>query len=133
MTLTNRQVEDLAIAYVLERERAAGRRAEDARGKRALADIEGDLQIEVKAYGKSARGEDLWLETRQVEAAEADPERFHLVIVDNVRQGDPRLLGVIDISGQELLAMLARKREKHYFEVPCPVSVYGRLRTSEQE
>lgn len=86
---TNQQVEDAAIAHVLQQEMAAGRHAFDARGQGSQADIEGDRVIEVKAYGSSARGSDLWLETRQVKAAEDDPVRFHLMIVENVRQGDP--------------------------------------------
>ncbi|MDP9336365.1 MAG: DUF3883 domain-containing protein, partial [Actinomycetota bacterium] len=124
---TNRQIEDAAIAHVLSLEAAAGRAAIDTRGKGCLADIEGDRLIEVKAYGRSARGWDLWLETGQVRAAEADPARFHLIIVDNVRQGDPAAFGVLDISGDQLVALLERKREKHYYEVPLPVAVYDRL------
>jgi hypothetical protein len=81
--MTNPQVEDAAICLVLEREHNAGRSAVDTRGQGALADIEGDWLIEVKAFGRSARGADLWLETRQVPAALNDPERFHLVLVEN--------------------------------------------------
>ena len=127
MLRTNRQIENAAIEHVLRLEVAAGRRAVDTRGRGAEADIEGDRLIEVKAYGASARGQDLWLETRQVEAAERDPERFHLVIVENVRQGDPAAFRVLDICGDELAALLARKREKHSFEVPLPVAVYDGL------
>ncbi|KRF24375.1 hypothetical protein ASG95_07380 [Phycicoccus sp. Soil803] len=87
--------------------------------------------IEVKAYGGSARGSDLWLEARQVLAAEEDRERFHLVIVENVRQGDPAAFRVLDLSGERLSALLKRKREKNYFEVPFPVSLYDTL-VSEQ-
>jgi len=123
----NHEIENAAIAYVLELEAAAGRHAVDTRHKGALADIEGDRLIEVKAYGTSARGQDLWLETRQVEAAENDPERFHLVIVENVRQGDPAEFRVLDVHGETLLALLARKREKRYFEVPFPVATYDAL------
>lgn len=124
---TNRQIEDAAIAHVLGLEIAAGRAAFDARGRGALADIGGDRVIEVKAYGSSARGTDLWLETRQVQAAEADPERFHLVIVENVRQGDPSAFRVLDLCGETLAELLLRKREKHYFEVPFPVAIYDAL------
>jgi hypothetical protein len=125
--VTNRQVEDAAIAHVLRMEEAAERTAADTRGSGALADIEGDRLIEVKAYGRSARGSDLWLEPRQVEAAQADPLRFHLMIVENVRQGDPAGFQVLDITGDLLVRMLERKREKHYFEVPFPVAVYDAL------
>lgn len=124
---TNRQIEDAAIAHVLRLEEAAGRLAVDARGSGSLADIEGDRLIEVKAYGRSAPGADLWLETRQVTAAEDDPERFHLAIVENVRQGDPTEFWVLDITGNRLVGLLSRKREKRYFEVPFPVAVYDEL------
>ncbi len=99
----------------------------DTRGGGASADIDGDRLIEVKAYGSSARGEDLWLETRQVDAAESDPERFHLVVVENVKQGDPAEFRVLDISGDDLTTLLARKRERHYFSVPFPVGLYDAL------
>ena len=124
---TNRQIENAAIEHVLRREAAEGRHAVDSRGRGALADIEGDRIIEVKAYGGSARGSDLWLEVRQVQAAEADPECFHLVIVENVDQGDPVAFRVLDLSGERLASLLGRKREKHYFEVPFPVGIYDAL------
>ena len=125
---SNRQIEDAAIAHVLALEAAAGRTAVDTRGSGGLADIEGDRLIEVKAYGRSARGSDLWLEPRQVEAARANPLRFHLMIVENVRQGDPAGFQVLDITGELLGSLLERKREKRYFEVPFPVAVYDSLR-----
>lgn len=122
--MTNRQVENIAIQLVLERERAAGRAAVDVRGKGALADIEGDWLIEVKAFGQSARGADLWLETRQVQAALAEPERFHLVLVEDIRSAQPR---IIDIHAEQLAQLLNHRREKHYFEVPFPTGVYDAL------
>ncbi|UUZ58704.1 hypothetical protein [Nocardioides sp. B-3] len=97
--MTNRQVEDLTIQLVLEREHAAGRSAIDTRGKGALADIEGDWLIEVKAFGGSARGADLWLETRRVDAALSEPTRFHLVVVEAIRSKHPR---IIDVHGEQL-------------------------------
>ena len=122
--MTNREVEDLAIQLVLDREHAAGRRATDSRGRGALADIEGDWIIEIKAFGGTARGADLWLETRQVDAALADPDRFHLVVVENIRSGQPRM---IDIHGDKFASLLMRRREKHYFEVPFPRGLYRSL------
>lgn len=122
--MTNRQVEDIAIQLVLEREKAARRFAVDKRGKGALADIEGEWLVEVKAFGRSARGADLWLETRQVEAALAEPTRFHLVLVEHIRSEQPR---IIDIHGEQLAQLLERRREKHYFEVPFPTGVYDAL------
>jgi hypothetical protein len=122
--LTNREVEEIAIRLVLEREHAAGRHAADTRGTGAVADIEGDWIIEIKAAGRSARGSDLWLETGQVKAALENPERFHLVVVDQIRSGQPRIL---DIHGDRLVALLERRREKHYFEVPFPTGIYDAL------
>lgn len=121
---TNRQIEDVAIRLVLEREHAAGRSAVDTRNRNALVDIEGDFLIEVKAFGGAARGSDLWLESRQVKAALDDPSRFHLVVVEHIRTGVPRM---IDIYGEQLTALLERRREKHYFEVPFPTAVYDSL------
>lgn len=71
---SNREIENIAIQLVLEREHAAGMSAVDARGGHALVDIEGDQLIEVKAYSGSARGSDLWLEPRQVQAALDHPD-----------------------------------------------------------
>ena len=118
--MTNRQVEDIAIRLVLEREHTAGRAAVDTRGRGALADIEGNWLIEAKAFGRSARGADLWLETRQVHAALAEPDRFHLVLVENIRSAEPR---IIDIHAEQLVQLLDRRREKHYFEAPFPTGV----------
>ena len=122
--MSNRQIEDVAIRLVLERERSAGRSAVDARNRTALADIEGDLIIEVKAFGGTARGSDLWLESRQVQAALDDPTRFHLVVIEHIRSGVPRIL---DIHGERLTALLDRRREKRYFEVPFPTAMYDSL------
>lgn len=108
--MNNRQVEDAAIRLVLEREHSAGRAAVDTRGQGALADVEGDWPIEVKAYGRSARGADLWLETREVQAALSDPEPFHLVLGENLRSGAPR---IIDVHGDQIARLLERRREKH--------------------
>lgn len=122
--MSNHEVENEAIRFVLECEWAAGRKAVDARYGGAMVDIEGDHLIEVKAYGGSARGAALWLETRQVEAALQNPERFHLVVVEHVRSGQPRS---IDIHGPTLAALLERRREKRYFEVPFPTGAYDQL------
>ena len=59
-----------------------------------------------------------------MQAALSDPERFHLVLVENIRSGVPR---IIDIHGDQLALLLERRREKHYFEVPFPTGVYDAL------
>lgn len=127
--MSNRAVEDAAVQHVLAIEHHAGRLAIDTRGSpSALADIEGDRLIEIKAYGRSSRGTDLWLETRQVQAALAEPDRFHLVIVENIMQGDPNKYVVLDLHGQTLARLLERRRERHYFEIPFPTARYDELR-----
>ena len=71
----NKAIENAAIAWVMELERAAGREPRDTRHKGAPADVEsGERIIEVKAFGRSCRGEDLWLEVRRVGEARRDPD-----------------------------------------------------------
>jgi hypothetical protein len=54
-------------------ERAEGREAVDTRVRGGVADISSPPRtIEVKAYGGSARGQDLWLETTPGRAALVD-------------------------------------------------------------
>lgn len=133
-TMSNSQVEGAAIAFVLDHEAAAGRNAVDAHKEpgsptdvRSTDPATGEVRlIEVKAFGRSVRGEFLMLETVQVETGEKDPD-FHLYIVENVRSGDPAQFRLIDVHGAELQQLLSTKREKHYFEVPVPVGVYDRL------
>ncbi|WP_298993178.1 protein NO VEIN domain-containing protein [uncultured Pseudokineococcus sp.] len=124
--MTNRQVEDAALAVVVEHEGRAGREARDTRGTGAAADlVSGDRVIEVKAFGGSARGQDLWLEPRQVEEAAANPT-FWLYVVEHVR-GDVDATTVLEVGGEQLAALLSRKREHRYFTVPLPVAVYDEL------
>src|ERR1035437_7319499 len=61
------------------------------RGRGASADLEPDdgRVIEAKAYGRSARGPDHWLETKQVAEARYNPDGFHVCVVDNLRASDP--------------------------------------------
>ncbi|WP_298807073.1 DUF3883 domain-containing protein [uncultured Pseudokineococcus sp.] len=124
--MTNRQVEDAALAAVVEHERRADREARDTRGTGAAADlISGDRVIEVKAFGGSARGQDLWLEPRQVEEADANPS-FWLYVVEHVRDGADATT-VLEVGGEQLAALLSCKREQRYFTVPVPVGVYDEL------
>lgn len=121
---TNRQIEDAALRFVIAQEELEGRKAVDARGQGAAGDLlSGDHVIEVKASGGSARGNDMWLEVRQVEEALAHPDTFWLYMVENVRQGDPSHFRLIKFGGDDLAALLARRVERRYFTVPFPVSV----------
>lgn len=124
---TNRQTEDAAVAYVIECEAAHGRVATDTRGRAAAADlISGDRVIEVKAYGRSARGVDLWMEARQIEEAKGGGH-FWLYIVENVRQGDPTLFRHVEIGAEVLSQLISRAVPRYYFTVPFPVATYDRL------
>lgn len=100
---TNKAIEDAAIKWVVEQERAAGRLAEDTRFQRSAGDIESPPRvIEVKAKGRSHRGEDIWLEPRQAEEAERNPD-FFVYVVENVRQGDPAFFTLRVLGGTDLV------------------------------
>lgn len=123
--LTNRQIENAALAYVIACEAAEGRTAVDTRGKGAADDLMSDGRvIEVKASGGSARGSDLWLEERQVDEARANPDTFWVYVVENVRQGDPAQFRLLRLGGVQLQALLERARPQRYYTVPFPVAVY---------
>jgi hypothetical protein len=122
----NRAVEDAAIAWLVDIEHAAGRSAVDVRGTDLGCDLSSPPRmIEVKAFGRNARGQDLWLEVRQVRRAEGDPS-FWLCVVENVAQGDPALFRLGMLGGTRLADLLSRKREQRYYLVPWPVADYDR-------
>lgn len=120
----SKPIEDAAIAWVMELERAAGRTPRDTRHAGAPADIESPPRlIEVKAFGKSNRGFGLWLETRQIDEARTNPD-FWVYVVENVRQGDPSLFTLKVVGGELLARLLGRAKERRYYEVPWPVAEY---------
>lgn len=121
----NRVIETAALSWVMELERAAGREPTDRRAERGFP---GDLEspprtIEIKAVGGDARGADLPLEERQVNAAGADPE-FYLYLVDNVAQGDPGQFRLHIFGGDQLQRLIRSVRRKVYYELPVPVREY---------
>lgn len=119
----NRAVEDAAVAWVIELERLDSRTGRDTRSQ-GPGDVSSPPRtIEVKAYGKDARGQNLWLETRQVTAALTDPE-FWIYVVENVAQSDPATFRVARLGGDRLATLLERRREQHYFLMPWPVADY---------
>lgn len=80
---SNRAVENAVITFVMAYEQAHGGEATDKRGGHVPADVQSDDRvIEVKAFGLSTRGNDLWLETRQVDGSRRNGH-FHLCVVDN--------------------------------------------------
>ncbi|SFT67493.1 protein of unknown function [Geodermatophilus amargosae] len=120
-----KQVEDAAISFVMAQEATAGRMARDTRYQGAVADlVSGDRVVEVKAYGTTSRGETLWLEPRQYEAAKDDPDHFWVYIVENVRQGDPAHFRLLRLGGERLRQLLEKAKQRRYYEVPLPVAVY---------
>lgn len=120
----NRAIEEAAIAWAIELERAAGRAPFDTRQRGAAADIESPPRtIEVKAFGGTARGADLWLEVRQVEEARRNPH-FFVYVVENVRQGDPAEFTLRVLGGERLARLVGRARERRHFDVPWPVADY---------
>lgn len=116
--------ENAAVKWVLNYEKHHGRVAHDARYQGEAVDvISSDRVIEIKAFGKSARGSDLFVEVSQVEEARKNPA-FHLYVVDNIRQGDPAKFRLIDLHGETLAKLLEHAKEQRYFVVPFPVGVY---------
>jgi len=114
-------VENAAIAFVIDLETQAGREPIDARYVASTpADlVSGDRLIEVKAYGGTSRGKDLWLETPQAQAA-VSRANFHLYLVENVRQGDPALFQLLDIHGEQLRRLMTHAVERSHVTVPWP-------------
>ncbi|HEX3956703.1 MAG TPA: hypothetical protein VHZ03_08725 [Trebonia sp.] len=97
----NQAIEGAAIKFVIAYEASQGREAVDTRG--------------------TARGQDLWLEARQVAEAEANPE-FWVYVVDNVRQGDPQQFGLHLLGGEQLARLIAKKRvQTTYVSLPSAV------------
>ena len=120
----NKAVEQAAIDWVIELERAAGRTPSDTRHQGAAADIESPPRlIEIKAFGKSNRGYDLWLETRQVDEARRNPA-FYVYVVENIAQGDRAKFVLRVLGGEHLARLLIRAKEQRYYSVPWPVADY---------
>jgi hypothetical protein len=124
----NKATEDAAIRWVLELESAAGRIPRDTRYRGAPADIESPPRlIEVKAFGKSTRGYELLMESRQVEEARTNPD-FYIYVVENVRQGEPTQFTLRVLGGEHLQRLLIRAKEYRYYGVPWPVADYDSCR-----
>jgi hypothetical protein len=106
----NKAIEDAAISWVMDLERAAGREPIDTRYRGAPADISSPPRlIEVKAFGRTNRGYDLWLEVRQVEEARGNAN-FCVYVVENVRQGDPADFTLKVLGGDLLARLLSRAK-----------------------
>ncbi len=121
----NKAVEDAAIEWVMDLERRAGRTPRDTRhDARSPADVVSPPRvIEVKAFGTSTRGNDLWLETNQADEARRNPN-FFLYVLENIRQGDPARFTVKVLGRERLARLLARAKPQSYYRVPWPVADY---------
>lgn len=121
----NAAIETAALLFVMAYERAAGREPVDTRhvASAPVDVVSGDRLIEIKAAGGTTRGTDIWLEPAQYDVARTDP-RFHLYLVEDVRQGDPAQYRLIDLQGDQLQRLLTGARERRYYTVPWPVAEY---------
>ena len=121
----NKAIEDAAIRYVIQLERQAGREPVDRRYEATFpADISSPPRtIEVKAVGKDQRGWFVPIETRQYDAAFADPH-FFLYVVDNIRQGDSSLFRLKVFGGEQLRRLLGKAKKREYWEMPIPVAEF---------
>jgi len=107
----NKATEQAAISHVMALERAAVRDPKDVRSSGLPYDVESSPRmIEVKAFSRSARGEALPLEHRQVVAARANPEHYYLYVVDNLAGLDGAEIGVRILHGEAQLAMIERSQ-----------------------
>jgi hypothetical protein len=119
--MANMETEDFPIQYVLQLERAAGREARDTRKTGQPVDIVSPPRlIEVKTFGRSARGQAVPLEQRQVDALRASPDSFFLYVVENINEAragirDPTVL-VLD--GAKVLAMIATTKPVTTYSAP---------------
>lgn len=134
LQMSNLQIENRAIEYVLAHERAAHREAEDLRKepdspvdvKSFDPETQRTRLIEVKAFGGAGRGEFLWLEKAQADALLGNPDG-HVYLVTHVRSEDPSDIRLLDLSGLDLQERLQAGKPKSYVEVPMPVAMYDRL------
>ncbi|HEY1644009.1 MAG TPA: DUF3883 domain-containing protein [Streptosporangiaceae bacterium] len=124
--MTNTDTERLALEYVMKLERDAGRSPADVSHRGVPYDIfSAPRKIEVKAFGRSARGETLALEDSQVAEARQDPENFYLYVVDHVTTGDGTPMAVRVIHGALLEQILDR--------TPPTISYWATLRVREYD
>lgn len=123
--LTNREIEDAAIGWVLQFEERSGRRAIDRRKDRGFrADIESPPRIiEVKATATNFRGWYLSLLPIQIALALAEPD-FFVYVVEHVAPTDPESISVRIIHGELLQRLLLNLAERTSIEVGWPVKDY---------
>jgi hypothetical protein len=118
-------IHDPAVRWVMQLERAAGRKPVDRRDDPSFpGDIESKPRtIVVSALaGRSSSGEwALTLGARQFEEARRNPS-FYIYAVENTHLGDPTMFSLKVLSGTRLREFLGWARERHYFEMRWPIS-----------
>jgi hypothetical protein len=125
LSMGNSEVERIAIEFVMDLERRAGRIPADVHLTGAPYDVSSPpRKIEVKAFGGSARGAPVPLEERQVQAAREDPANFYLYVVDNVACADEGLMCARVIHGDALQEMLTRTKPQVTYWPTFRVSEY---------
>jgi hypothetical protein len=118
-------IHDPAVRWVMQLERAAGRKPVDRRDDPSFpGDIESKPRtIVVSALaGRSSSGEwALTLGARQFEEARRNPS-FYIYAVENTHLGDPTMFSLKVLNGTRLREFLGWARERHYFEMRWPIS-----------
>jgi hypothetical protein len=124
-TNPNRQLEDVAVEFVIAQERAHGRNARDGRG-RGPGDVESDGRvIEIKAFSGKWRSGLLYFTPPQLRAGETDPN-YHVYVVENVGQGDPAKFELSVLHGDDLRRLFALAQVHRLF-VPIRAADRARL------
>jgi len=127
----SKPVENAAVAWVMELERAAGREPVDRRYVRGFpGDIDSPPRIiEIKSSYGSFRGWFLPLQPVQVERGRDDPN-FYIYVVENVAQGDPAAFTLKVLNGDRLRRLIERATARTSYEVPWPVAEYDTAPTT---
>ncbi|MFC1410223.1 protein NO VEIN domain-containing protein [Streptacidiphilus sp. N1-12] len=120
----NQEIERIAINYVLTLERAEGRKPTDVSTKGYGYDVHSPpRKIEVKAFGRSARGAPVPLEERQLAEFEQNPELYYVYVVDNVGQSDGAM-SVRVLHGQVLRGLIERAKPSRTYWSTLRVAEY---------
>lgn len=119
----SRTVQDAAVRWVMQLERAAGRQPVDRREDPTFpGDLEsGPRTIVVRALPGGSGDAALTLDATQFAEARRNPT-FHVYVVEDTRHGDPTLFTLKVLGGTALRELLGRAWERHYFEMRWPAA-----------
>jgi hypothetical protein len=120
----NRQLEDTAVRFVIEQERAQGRQARDVRGY-GPGDVESSGRaIEIKAFRQKWRTGLLYFTPPQLEQGERDPN-YYVYVVENIGQEDPAKFELSVLHGDDLRRLFALAQVHRLF---VPIRAADRAR-----